>query len=64
MRGYSMIWFLSILFSVDSKFLNTKAVENYLMGNRGELSLNGMVGDNGVLNQEGSILQLALTHNG
>ena len=56
--------FILFFMSVASKMFNTKAFEKYLSKNGEELNLNGMIGKNGILNQQGSILQLALRQNG
>ena len=61
MRGFPFILFFV---SVESKMFYTKAIEKYLSKNGEELNLNGMIGKNGILNQQGSILQLALRQNG
>ena len=56
--------FILFFMSVVSKMFNTKAFEKYLSKNGEELNLNDMIGKNGILNQQGSILQLALRQNG
>ena len=59
--------FILCFVSTNSKFLNTDAVEKYMLQKlkeEKEFHLNGMIAKNGVLNQQGSILQLALTQNG
>ena len=58
MHIFSIVFF-SVLFSVNSKFVNLN-----LFRSLDDLKLNKMVGQNGVFNQEGSILQMALKQNG
>ena len=58
MHIFSIVFF-SVLFSVNSKFVNLN-----LFRSLDDLKLNKMVGQNGVFNQQGSILQMALKQNG
>ena len=69
MRGFPFILFFMSVASCQwhhgtSKMFNTKTFEKYFLKNGDEFNLNGMIGKNGILNQQGSILQLALTQNG
>ena len=59
----------AILFLVDSKitkFQNSENTKNHktFLESLGGLNLNEMVGKNGILNQQGSILQMAFKQNG